>query len=186
RHGDNWRYVAFWNAWLVWDGSRWVFEETLKALDLARNACRDIARECNDKATSKRLSAAGTVSAVVALARADRAHAATSEIWDEDPWLLNTPRGTVDLRTGKLRAHSRDDYCTEITKATPGGDCPRWREFLTQITAGDEKLTSYLQRVAGYCLSGSIREHALFFLYGSGANGKSVFVNTLMHVLGTY
>jgi putative DNA primase/helicase len=74
----------------------------------------------------------------------------------------------------------------EITNAMPRGDCPRWREFLIQIAAGDEKLAAYLQRVAGYCLSSSIREHALFFLYGCGANGKSVSVNTLMHVLGTY
>jgi len=75
---------------------------------------------------------------------------------------------------------------TKITTATPGGDCPTWRRFLAEVTGGDADLQAYLQRVSGYCLTGSTREHALFFLYGTGANGKSVFVNTLATILGDY
>jgi putative DNA primase/helicase len=186
RHGADWRYVASWGSWLQWDGCRWQFEDTLKAFDLARNVCRDDASNGKNKRTRNKLSTAGTVAAVVTLARADRTHAATNEIWDTDPWLLNTPGGSVDLKTGKLRAHDRADHCTHITTATPRGDCPQWRDFLMRITAGDAELASYLQRVVGYCLTGSIREHALFFLYGTGANGKGVFVNTLASILSDY
>ncbi|MBN9023930.1 MAG: hypothetical protein J0H08_17980, partial [Rhizobiales bacterium] len=75
---------------------------------------------------------------------------------------------------------------TKITAAAPAGACPRWNEFLTTIAGGDETLVAYLRRVAGYCLTGVTIEHALFFLYGTGANGKSVFVNALSSVLGDY
>ena len=120
------------------------------------------------------------------IARAEPKHAATVDEWDGDIWLLNTPGGVVDLRTGGMRGHQRVDRMTKITTATPRGDCPQWLAFLAQITDGDEPLQAYLQRVAGYCLSGSTQEHALFFLYGTGANGKSVFVNTLFTLLGDY
>jgi putative DNA primase/helicase len=75
---------------------------------------------------------------------------------------------------------------TKVTTATPGGDCPIWRQFLVEITGDDAELQAYLQRMAGYTLTGSTQEHALFFLYGTGANGKSVFVNTLATILGDY
>jgi putative DNA primase/helicase len=68
----------------------------------------------------------------------------------------------------------------------PGGDCPRWLQFLDEITAGDTELQAYLRRVAGYCLTGITTEHVLFFCYGTGANGKSVFVNTLAGIWGDY
>jgi putative DNA primase/helicase len=92
----------------------------------------------------------------------------------------------VDLKTGRQRPHDRADRMTKITTATPGGDCPIWRQFLDEVTGGDKELQSYLQRMVGYALTGSTREHALFFLYGTGANGKSVFVNTLATILGDY
>jgi putative DNA primase/helicase len=75
---------------------------------------------------------------------------------------------------------------TKITTATAGGECPIWRQFLAEVTGGDTELQAYLQRMAGYSLTGSTQEHALFFLYGTGANGKSVFVNTLATILGDY
>lgn len=75
---------------------------------------------------------------------------------------------------------------TKITTATPQGDCPTWMSFLKEVTRSDGELMAYLQRMAGYCLTGITSEHALFFLYGTGANGKSVFVNTLSAILGDY
>ena len=122
-----------------------------------------------------KIATAQTVAAIERLARADRRHAATVEQWDADPWLLNTPGGTVDLRTGKLHRHQSGQYLTKITGASPGNDCPLWRCFLDRVTDGNYELQAFLQRVIGYCLTGSTREHALFFLYGTGANGKSVF-----------
>jgi phage/plasmid-associated DNA primase len=61
---------------------------------------------------------------------------------------------------------------TKITAVAPGGDCPLWRRFLTEITGGNKDLEDFLQRIAGYTLTGSTREHALFFLYGTGITGK--------------
>ena len=186
QHAEDWRFVAGWGHWLIWTGCRWERESTLLAYDLARRICRDAAATCRTAKLRAKLSTAATVSAVERLARADRCHAATTEVWDRDPWLLNTPGGVVDLRTGGLAPHDRQQAMTKITIATPQGDCPTWRQFLATVTGGDRDLQSYLQRVAGYCLTGATSEHALFFLYGTGANGKSVFANTLTAILGDY
>ncbi|MFV0920285.1 phage/plasmid primase, P4 family [Ralstonia nicotianae] len=186
RYHRDWRYVAAWGRWLVWDGHRWRTEDTLAATDLIRNVCRNAAVNADNPKLAAKLATSGTVGGVERLARADRRHAATTGEWDADPWLLNTPGGVVDLKTGRQRPHDRADRMTKITTATPGGDCQTWRQFLAEVTGGDAELQAYLQRMAGYALTGSTQEHALFFLYGTGANGKSVFVNTLATILGDY
>jgi putative DNA primase/helicase len=186
RYHQDWRYVAAWGKWLVWDGQRWRSEETLAATDLTRHVCRHASVKSKNPKVAAKLAASSTVSGVERLARADRRHAATTEEWDADPWLLNTPGGVIDLRHGRMRPHDRKDRMTRITTATPKGDCPAWRQFLDEVTGGDKDLQAYLQRMVGYALTGSTREHALFFLYGTGANGKSVFVNTIATILGDY
>jgi putative DNA primase/helicase len=93
---------------------------------------------------------------------------------------------TVELRTGQVRPSRREDYATKCAGAEAGGDCPLWRNFLRKITGDDNALQAYLQRVAGYCLTGLTSEHVLFFLHGTGANGKSVFINTLGGIWGDY
>lgn len=186
RYHRDWRYVAAWGRWLVWDGHRWRTEDTLAATDLIRSVCRHAAVRADNPKIAAKLATSGTVGGVERLARADRRHAATTAEWDADPWLLNTPGGVVDLKTGRQRPHDRADRMTKITTATPGGECPTWRQFLAEVTGGDAELQTYLQRMAGYALTGSTQEHALFFLYGTGANGKSVFVNTLATILGDY
>ena len=92
----------------------------------------------------------------------------------------------MDLRTGKMRQHRAEDYLTKTTAVAPGGECPMWLGFLQRITSNDLELQAYLQRMAGYCLTGSIREHALFFAYGTGANGKGVTINTMSGIMGDY
>jgi len=186
RYHQDWRYVAAWGKWLMWDGQRWRTEDTLAATDLIRHVCRHAALKSDNPRVAAKLAAASTVASVERLARADRRHAGTTDEWDADLWLLNTPGGVVDLRTGRMRPHDRRDRMTKITTATPKGDCPTWRQFLSEVTGGDAELQTYLQKMAGYALTGSTREHALFFLYGTGANGKSVFVNTLATILGDY
>jgi P4 family phage/plasmid primase-like protien len=185
-HGEDWRHVAVWGAWLTWTGARWEREGTLRAFDLARSVCRAAANRANTMKVRAKLSQASTVSAVERLARADRRHATTAEVWDCDPWLLNTRTGVVDLRTGTLAPHDRTLAMTKITTAAPQGDCPIWLGFLTQVTGGDAELQAYLRRVVGYGLTGVTTEHALFFLYGTGANGKSVFAGALTELLGDY
>lgn len=188
RYAEDLRYVSRWGHWMRWDGMRWVDDDTLHVFDLARGTCRAASAECGhaEKAAATRLASKATSAAVERLATADRRHAAKVEQWDTDPWLLNTPEGTVDLRTGEMHEHRRDEYITKITKAGPVGDCPLWLTFLDRVSGGDSELQSFLQRVIGYSLTGSTREHALFFLYGTGANGKSVFLSTIASLLGDY
>jgi putative DNA primase/helicase len=185
-HKDRLRYVAAWGKWLIWADGVWRFDDTMKAFDHARAVCRQAAAECNDVRVASALASAPTVAAVERLAKADRQHAATVSQWDADPWLLNTPCVVVDLRTGTKRAHRPDDYMTKVTAVSPSGTCPLWLRFLLQITHHDKKLVRFLQRVAGYALTGITREHALFFGYGTGGNGKGVFLNTLTGIMGGY
>jgi putative DNA primase/helicase len=188
KYSDELRYVARWGHWMRWDGMRWVEDDTLHVFNLARGISRAASAECGDaeKALAARLASKTTSVAVELLARADRCHAATVEQWDSDNWLLNTPEGTVDLRSGEIHEHRREEYLTRLTAAGPGGDCTHWLEFLERVTDGDPELQSFFQRMVGYALTGSTREHALFFLYGTGANGKSVFLSTVSAVLGDY
>ena len=184
----DWRYVAAWGDWLQWDGKCWRKETTLRAYDLARLVCRQAAARCTKPKVAAKVASAATVAAVERLAKADRRHAATVDQWDPDPWLLNTPGGVVDLRTGDLRPQRRIEYMTKITSANAAnvGRPSRWLEFLDDVTDGDKFLQGYLARVAGYALTGNTGEHSLFFFYGTGANGKSVFLNTLAAILGEY
>jgi putative DNA primase/helicase len=175
QHAHDLRYVAIWNRWLQYDGVRWRIEETLGAFDLARKLCREA-----DDADAK------TVAAVIMLARADRRLAATSDQWDADLWRLGTPAGVIDLRTGKMFSHTPERYITKITAAAPGGNCPLWHKFLKDVTNNDADLQNFLQRVCGYALTGITSEDALFFFYGTGANGKSVFLKTIAGILDEY
>jgi putative DNA primase/helicase len=187
RHAADLRFVASWGQWFRYDGTRWRQDDTLHAFDLARRVCREASAECNGKPGEKTaLASAKTVAAVERLARSDRRIAATIDQWDADPWLLNTPDGVVNLQTGTKRAHQAADYMTKITAAGARGDCPRFLAFLERITGSDPELIAYLRRVLGYALTGITREHALFFVYGTGANGKSVLLSTVAGILGDY
>jgi putative DNA primase/helicase len=185
KHGAELRYVATWGRWLMWDGSVWRFDDTLRAFDLSRAICRQASIECNKPRISSVVASAKTVAAVERLAKADRRHAATASQWDADPWLLNTPGGVVDLRTGKMRPHHPDAYITKTVAVASGGECPIWGRFMERITGGDRELQDFLQRVAGYSLTVT-REHALCVGYGTGANGKGTFLNTLTGILDGY
>jgi putative DNA primase/helicase len=181
-YATNLRYVAAWNKWFHWDGVRWVEEKTLYAFHLARDICRKADQEAADHAM---------VVGVIGLARTDRRQAATTEQWDADPWLLGTPEGTIDLRTSKLAPPKAADYITKITAVAPSNEpprdsCPLWLTFLNRVTNSNEKLQDYLQRACGYCLTGVTVEDALFFHYGNGGNGKSVFLETISGILRDY
>lgn len=186
RHGPDWRYVAAWSRWHRWNGSTWQHEQTLEVYDLARAVCRDFAAAAPPRLAA-RIASAQTRAAVVSLAQADRQHAATIEQWDADPWLLGTPAGTVDLRTGELRPARREDYITRSTAVGPAAVAtPTWDAVLARALDDDAELIAYLQRAAGYALTGETREHALLFWYGLGANGKSTILNALAGMLGDY
>ena len=155
---------------MIWDGKRWHPDETLTVRDMARQICRETAAACNHAKTSKMIASAKTIGAVERLAQADRRIASTVDQWDADPWLLNTPEGTIDLKTGSIGKHDPGDCLTKVTGVAPGFDMPTpiWDAFLKRAMDGQRELVDYLQRVAGYSLTGSIQEHALFFNYGKG------------------
>lgn len=180
------RFVAAWNRWMIWDGKVWKKDDTLRVYDLVRRCVRSISGEATDPKVRAALAAAKTVAAIEKLVRSDRRHASSADQWDADPWLLNTPGGVVDLRTGVMGPHDPAYHMTKITAVAPGGDCPLWRLFLDKVTGNNAQLGEYLKRVAGYCLTGITAEHAMFFAYGTGRNGKGVFLNMLVRIMGEY
>jgi putative DNA primase/helicase len=194
RFTDRWaasaRYVAAWDRWLVYDGVTWQPDVTLRVLAAARGTCRAAAEEIDDARVRARLGSVAAVAAVERLARLDRRHLATAAQWDADPWLLNTPGGTVDLRDGELRPHKGEDYITRTTAVAPGGDCEQFRAVLHRIFAGDAALIGFVQRALGSALAGPVHlaaaEPALFLACGPGASGKSLLLDTAVAILGGY
>ncbi len=190
RHDGQLLYVPSWSSWLNWNGSKWAKDDVLGVYDAARIICREVAADAAEQkggeSIAKAITSASTVSAVERLARSDPRHARTPDAFDADPWLLNTPGGVVNLRSGRLRPHNPDDMLTKVAGATPSGSCRRWIRFLIQITQGNRKLIRYLQRFIGYTLTGCITEHAFLFAYGPGGNGKGVLFSIIAAILGDY
>ena len=185
-HADFWRHVGLWGAWLSWSGTHWQRDETGLVREHMRLICRAAAMRAKTPGEARRIASDKTIAAALRIAAADPAIATRVADWDSEVMLLNTPAGVIDLETGETHAHAPDRLITQITAASPGGACPRWLAFLGEITAGDGELQAYLQRLAGYCLTGSTREQVFVFLHGDGANGKSVFVQALTSVLGDH
>lgn len=179
------RWVERWHKWMIWDGAVWSDDSTLAVYDAVRNFLRSVSWAARN---SDELRRAKVVAAVETLARSDRRCAATTDQWDNDQWILNTPGGIVDLRTGKVSEHRPGAHCTMIagTKAADTARCPRWVSFLKDVTQGDQALIAFLQRLLGYCLTGQTIEHALFFFYGVGGNGKTTLLDTITRILGNY
>lgn len=107
---------------------------------------------------------------------------------DVDPFLLNVLNGTIDLKTGQLRPHRPEDFITKIAPVhyDPEARCDLFLQFLNQIFKADDELIAFVQRAIGYALTGSVREQVFFLLYGTGANGKSTFMELLVAGLGDY
>jgi putative DNA primase/helicase len=186
---DQLRFDHHSGSWHRWDGTRWRKEETRLAFDWVRTTCRDLSHSANANVKlAAILGKASTAGAVERFAQADRAFAVTSEIWDRDPFLLGTPGGTVDLRTGHLRPAQQSDFITQLTSVAPAEtpDCPLWLKFLEEATREDRGMIRFLQQWLGYTLTGDIREHALLFVYGTGGNGKGVLLNTIAGILADY
>jgi putative DNA primase/helicase len=183
RHRHELRYVAEWGRWMRYSGGKWHYENTLLAFDLARKICRQAASEMNKK--PERVTNARTIAAIERIAKADRAVAATVDQWDTDPWLLNTPKGTIDLRTRKMRPHDQNDYITKMTAVSPEGDCPTWKKHLKRILPDDD-VVKFLQKYFGYALTGITSEDKWCFLHGEGRNGKDTTVETVSDIMGDY
>lgn len=197
RHGEDLLHVRKWGQWMVWDGTRWRPDETGEAERKAKETVKTMFHEAdpgegrpidrNLASYALKSESRQKIEAMVALARSEEGIAVTHNDFDQDPWALNVQNGTLDLRTGKLRPHRREDGITKIagTAYDPEAKAPTWTAFIERVLPS-EALRRFVQKLAGYGLSADVSEQILPFLYGLGANGKSTFVNTLLAVVGEY
>jgi putative DNA primase/helicase len=198
-HGDKLRYCVDWGKWLRWDGKRWKMDKKGSINRVADITVKQIWTEAinsGDDADRKALLRWAQASeskknkdAMISLARfIDSITAVETCQLDRDPWLLNVRNGTIDLKTGELRPHRREDLITKLANVdyVPDATCPRWDQFELEIMDQNSEMVSYLRRIAGYAITGDIREHMLFFFYGGGRNGKSMWLGVIQHILGDY
>lgn len=194
RHGRDLLYVEGW-GWVVWSGTHWVRDD-LAARGLAIDAMKAIfteAADSPDHAEQKRLAQHALRSQQSsriqgALFCAAPSLAAKVDDFDRHPTLLPVANGTLDLAAGVLLLHERDHRLTRVTAVNwmPEATCPTWLAFLERVLP-DPDVRAFIQRAVGYLsLTGSVAEQKLFFLFGSGRNGKSVFLEILEALAGEY
>lgn len=182
------RYCARLGGWLQWDGNRWAADETGQVLDLIGTVAREIGAGAKSASDRRRMGSSSLRHAVSDYMCTTPGVSTPVSAFDSDPWVLNTPSGMVDLRTGHLLPADPVRLFTRCTAVAPDFILPTpvFDRFLVEVTGGDEELQTYLKRLAGYALTGSTREHVLAFFWGPGGNGKGVFLNTLVRLLGSY
>jgi putative DNA primase/helicase len=212
RHGKDIRYCHPFKTFSVWDECRWkedVTGEVTRRVEEAQaflyrqtgehlQALAGTPDDANRRAELAGLTAqinhalrwehASRIAACLELLRAEPDIPVLPEQFDRDPFLLNLTNGTLDLRTGRLRPHSRKDLLTKLAPVAfdPQAACPLWLRFLARIMDGNDDLIGYLQRLVGYSLTGDVSEQLIWFFFGSGANGKSTFLGTVLSLLGDY
>jgi putative DNA primase/helicase len=198
-HGADLRYCKPWKSWLIWDGKRWTVDRTgeidrrakstvdgmkleAKGMDEEDARKEKLFRHCTRSQNAARLAG------MCRVAESESQVVITPEELDKDPFLFNCKNGTLDLKNGTLRQFRRSDMLTKLSPVefSESATCPKFEEFLKQITNGDVDLMSYLQRIFGYCMTGSVKEKALFIFVGDGNNGKTTLLEAFRHVLGDY
>lgn len=197
QHGQDLHYVSPWGTWFIWNGQCWVKDQTG---EVVRRAKRTVAwlheeaaglQEDQQKAHAqhaKKSEGEARINAMISLTKSEPTIPLMPGRFDANPWLLNCPNGTLDLKPGHLYPHRREDCLSKIIPVPydPVAACPLWIEFLTRITGGNPALMSFLQRSVGYALTGDTSEQVMFLLYGTGANGKTTFLETIRAILGSY
>lgn len=205
-YGENLRHVDA-LGWLAWNGKYWqrdtigtVQEAAKAAAARFREAAEQFASRANDddtKAAAKKLlsfSAAtensARLSAMISLAASDPVVSRQLEDLDAHPYLCNVANGTVELRTGQLRAHSRADMLTVCAPAsledwTRTAGPSTWSKFLDRILP-DPDTQAFVQRCVGLSLIGEQRDHVVPFLFGGGQNGKGTMLRAIMAAIGKY
>jgi putative DNA primase/helicase len=197
RHGANLRYCYPWGRWLVYDGARWREDDRGAVMGLAKDTARSIfeeAKEAGDDEAAKRLGKWASTSlsesklrAMIALAQSEPGVPVLPEEMDASPDLLNVKNGTIDLRTGELREHRREDLITKLAPVEydPDATAPTWAATLERALPSAE-VRAFFKKLCGYAISGDVSEHVLPVLYGTGANGKSTILNALLEAAGDY
>lgn len=202
-YGNDFRYCERLGGWFWWCGTHWRLCEQGEVEQHARHTMRQLGHEAADRNDGELLQHVGQslkrhshLTNMLADARSLAGFQVDHTTFDGDPWLLNCANGTLDLRTGQLRVHRREEMLTRCLPIAYDADAqaPRWEQFLAEIMGEPleafapeaQELVAFLQRAVGYSLTGITREDCLFLLYGTGRNGKSVFLNTVRHLTGAY
>ncbi|MDT7042926.1 phage/plasmid primase, P4 family [Candidatus Nitronereus thalassa] len=197
-HGDFIRYCHPWKKWLVWNGQQWIVDDTEEIVRLAKTTVRGIVNEAEkieDKEDRKKVirhslqsEATPRLRGMIHLAESEAKIPVAPTELDNEPMLLNCRNGTVDLRTGELLPHDRRKLITKLAPVDfdANATAPLWEIFLCRIMQERQDLVDFLQRAIGYGLTGQANEQILFILYGTGANGKSTFLETIRTCLGDY
>lgn len=197
RHGAGLRYCHNWGKWLVWDERRWVVDDTGAVRQMARQTVRSIYEEASGAADETQRKAVAKwamsseaktrIDAMVGLAEAELGIPVTPDKLDADPWLLNVLNGTIDLHSGELRGHQREELITKLAPVEydPEASAPTWQTFLEHVQP-NEQVRGFLKRSAGYSATGDTSEQCMFIDSGSGANGKSTYHEALHATLGDY
>lgn len=198
QHGTDLRYVYSWDKWFIWDGTRWVEDDTGEIERRAKATVATIyeeAAQATDDDERKRTGkwaiaseAKKRISDMIALTKSEPGIPVKHDDLDSDPWLLNCRNGTIDLRTGRLMPHDRKNLCTKRINIDydPANLCVRWDRFLAEIMGNDPEMVAFLCRADGYSLTGDVSGQCLFFAYGGGENGKSTYLETKLLLLGEY
>jgi putative DNA primase/helicase len=197
-HGRDIRYNAAWKKWIVWDGSFWKMDDGAliheRGLEMVRNMYDELLKT-DDYRERMEIEKYAMLSESVRRREAFVRAASwikelniTSDDLDPNPWLLNVSNGTIDVATGEFREHRQEDMITKIAAVEydPEADCPAWKRFIREIMDYNADVITFVQTVAGWALTGDTSEQTMFILFGSGANGKSTFLNTIMYLLGDY
>lgn len=197
QYGQDIRFCHPWGAWLHWDGQRWKRDQTGSVRHLAKLVVRSIYEEIAVARTKEQRTAvwkhanrsesAAARASMLKLAESERGIPIEPEEMDSDPFLLNVLNGTLDLRTGQLRPHDQTDNITKLAPVVFDADaeCPTFLAFLGRVLP-DLEVRRFLRYMAGYAMTGVTVEQCLAFLYGSGANGKSTFLDVMEDLLGDY
>lgn len=189
--------VRFWhgrNKWMLWTGTHWADDQEAKIFELAKKTAQSIYVEASalPEEEAKKMGRwaerslnRDKITNMLSLAQSDPKLATTTEIWDRDPWALNFLNGNVDLRTGELRPHRKEDLITKYVPCTytPELVGPRWNCFVNQ-TFGE--LADWIQKAVGYSLTGNTSEKVVFLLWGVTDTGKSTFLSTLRELFSDY
>jgi putative DNA primase/helicase len=197
--GSEFRYVPAWECFITWRGTHWEPDAAgVGVIELAKMAIKQgldqEAKDAVDDAQKKTIrkwqfasQSRARLEAMVALVKGVAGVAEDHTKLDAEPWLFNCKNGTLDLRTGKLRKHSRLDLLTKCSavKFDAGASATRWEKFLTKVLPS-KAVRGFLQRFLGYCLTGDVSERMFVVMHGGGRNGKSVFLRTVQDVMGPY
>jgi putative DNA primase/helicase len=195
-YGKDFQYCNAMGGWLHWNGVRWRVENSAirRAAKRIGKAWQREAVEEDDRQIKDRLWKWGNftlskpgIERMISLASHDRRVIVRAEFFDSKPYLLNCSNGVVDLRTGELMNHSRQFFITKLAPFAynPAVRFEKWEEFLRRVIPSGET-REFLQMATGYSATGDVSERCMFILYGTGANGKSTFVETVKAALGDY